>query len=609
MTISWNSQNATAGSIDNGVGTLNGPSGSGQMFIGHTTTFTATFTGAGGSTNCNVTVTVQQMPPQVQAPSCQLTASQSSLTGPGNVVISWTSQNATSGSISSLGSVNAGSGSQSVYVGNTTTYTGTFSGPGGSVNCNVTVTVQPVQQNAPTCQFTASPNSLTGSGSVVFNWSTTNANSVSISGIGSVNQSGSITQTVGSTQNYTLTASGPGGSTNCQQTVTVNQVQQQAPSCTLTATQSGGYGNSATLYWTTYNATSAYITPNVGNVQTGSGSTQVNMPYYSGSNQSYVMTVSGPGGTANCQTSVNYYQPPVYPTYNQQPTCSLYVSQNVVTQGQGVTLSWVSSNANSGYINGVGSAYPTSSGSTVVYPTSSQVYTGTFSGPGGTITCSTQVNAPLGIVYTQRPPDQPLGAVYLSQVPYTGFEAGPALTILFWLSVGLLSAFVAYFIVGKESVRFLVLFAAGLLGFRSKEEPIALQAAHSDNIYGAPYPAFAPISAATAVAPAMSLADAQANGQSVDGIPALADVIESRAHAAGILISPEAVAMAAKLSEDRGDCLRTYGEILNQAVRTMPREDGWIMLNTDRFESLRAEIEKPAQVSPLTPSALNGAMA
>ncbi|MDO8562097.1 MAG: hypothetical protein Q7S05_04730 [bacterium] len=85
------------------------------------------------------------------------------------------------------------------------------------------------------------------------------------------------------------------------------------PTCSITLNTNGynnnyyNYGNNQTvLSWTSYNATSAYITPTIGNVAL-TGSTVV----YPG-NQFYTMTVSGPGGTTTCRTyAASTYVAPV----------------------------------------------------------------------------------------------------------------------------------------------------------------------------------------------------------------------------------------------------------------------------------------------------------
>src|SRR3989344_1005411 len=71
------------------------------------------------------------------------------------------------------------------------------------------------------------------------------------------------------------------------------------PSCTITA--SAGANGRVVLTWYSANATSAYISPAVGSVSP-SGSTNI-YPY---GNSLYTLTVSGAGGSADCQTSAYY---------------------------------------------------------------------------------------------------------------------------------------------------------------------------------------------------------------------------------------------------------------------------------------------------------------
>jgi hypothetical protein len=79
----------------------------------------------------------------------------------------------------------------------------------------------------------------------------------------------------------------------------------QTPSCTITLSYNGynsGYNNSAaTLTWSSTYATSAYISPSVGNVAP-SGSRTV----YANPGTIYTMGVSGQGGSGRCQTTYTY---------------------------------------------------------------------------------------------------------------------------------------------------------------------------------------------------------------------------------------------------------------------------------------------------------------
>ncbi len=79
--------------------------------------------------------------PQLQRPVCTIDASSHSVRLGGTVNLTWSSQYATGGTITSLGSV-ALYGSQGVIpTGEGTTYVGTFTGPGGTGTCSVRVSI------------------------------------------------------------------------------------------------------------------------------------------------------------------------------------------------------------------------------------------------------------------------------------------------------------------------------------------------------------------------------------------------------------------------------------------------------------------------------------
>ena len=74
---------------------------------------------------------------------------------------------------------------------------------------------------APTANLTADPTAIDQGQSVVLNWRTTNATSVSIDGIGNVAVSGTQTVTPASSTNFHLVAKGDGGTTEANVRVTV----------------------------------------------------------------------------------------------------------------------------------------------------------------------------------------------------------------------------------------------------------------------------------------------------------------------------------------------------------------------------------------------------
>ncbi len=350
-----------------------------------------------------------------------------------------------------------------------------------------------------------------------------------------------------------------------------------------TAVHSGG---AATLSWNSTNVTNASIDQGVGSVAL-SGSKVVTPT----TNTTYTGTFTGPGGTVTCQASITITQAPV-------PQCTLSVSASKIKTGQSVMVSWTSLNVSQGFINAVGTTTPVSGGSAEVFPPDNTTYTGTFSGPHGSVTCSAPVEVEKGstgcqgncggglnqpnVVMLQKPPEAPLAFVTLDQIPYTGFEAGKALTLLFWLAVGLLAATGTYFVMGHRVLQFVIGTQmpgvldtyGGSVESRSTLRSVAT-ASH-------PVPTDAPVYPPPSVQ-AAATTDIRA-------------AIENHAHAASVLISPEAVELAAGLATDATVALARFDSMLEAAIRTYPREEGWVMLTSDRFESLR-DVREPSTQS------------
>jgi peptidoglycan-associated lipoprotein len=79
----------------------------------------------------------------------------------------------------------------------------------------------PVTAPAPTASITADPLTIDLGQSVILNWRTENATSVTIDGIGQVNSNGTQTVSPANSTNFHLTAKGDGGTTEANVRVTV----------------------------------------------------------------------------------------------------------------------------------------------------------------------------------------------------------------------------------------------------------------------------------------------------------------------------------------------------------------------------------------------------
>ncbi len=290
-TLSWTSANADAAIIDQGIGSV-GLDGSTTVSPSETTTYTITATGPGGTAISSVTVSVTY-----PEPTASISAAPSSIMPGESATLSWSSTNADSASIDQgIGTVSL-SGSIVVSPTATTTYTITVTRGGETVVDFVTVVViQPVE-----VFITAEPQSIPPGGQAVLTWVSTGAETCIIdSGIGQVDTSGSMTVTSAETTTYTVTATGPGGTSAASVTISVSY---PLPTISFSANPQVIVTNqSATLTWTTTNATEVLIS-DIGAVS-GNGTVLVTPDRM----KTYILTATGPGGTATAVAKVFVYK-------------------------------------------------------------------------------------------------------------------------------------------------------------------------------------------------------------------------------------------------------------------------------------------------------------
>ncbi len=193
---------------------------SGSLSVSPTTTTTYVLT-ARNSVNdetSSVTVAVIGLPTQVLVFGCAATPSTIS---PGqSATLAWTSVNAQNVAITpGIGAV-ANSGTITVKPSETTTYTVRATGGDGPPStCNITVTVSAAVPVV--ASFTATPDTINAGQSSTLQWSVTNADSVSITSLGTVSNSGTRSVSPTTTTTYTLTATNASGSVTRTATITV----------------------------------------------------------------------------------------------------------------------------------------------------------------------------------------------------------------------------------------------------------------------------------------------------------------------------------------------------------------------------------------------------
>ncbi len=215
--LTWSTVNAAQVTIS-GVGAVP-PSGSLLISPEQTTEYTLTASNEGGTVSQTVTVTVEEE--VVPMPEINFfNATPSEVAQGESSVLTWSASFADEVTLSGFGRVGA-TGSLTVSPDATTEYTLTASNAEGSVTASVTVAVQATPE--PVIEFfTAIPAEIQEGGFTTLSWSTSYADTVSISSLGQVGASGSLVLSPTETTTYTLTATNDSGTATASATVTVN---------------------------------------------------------------------------------------------------------------------------------------------------------------------------------------------------------------------------------------------------------------------------------------------------------------------------------------------------------------------------------------------------
>ncbi|MBT7698039.1 MAG: sugar-binding protein [Desulfobacterales bacterium] len=346
-TLTWSTENAETVSIDNGIGSVD-LNGSISVSPTETITYNVTATGQGGITTDSVTVTV------IYPPGVTITALSDTIGSGSTTSLSWNSNHSDSVIVEpDIGSVTL-NGSTDVSPKETTTYTITASGPGGTISDSVTVTVIP----PPEVTFTATPNTIGLGTTSILSWNSTYADTVIIdNGIGSVDVNGTMTVSPSETTTFTIIATGQFSSTTKEVTITVYGLEIVKFNVDTPIIMRG---SSATLSWTSENATSCTIDNGIGEVAL-SGSITVTPS----ETTTFTITASDMQNTVTAELTI---------TVVDTPIVNLTVDNTAINKGESVTLSWTSENATSCTIdNEIGAV--DLNGSLLITPNATTTYT------------------------------------------------------------------------------------------------------------------------------------------------------------------------------------------------------------------------------------------
>jgi uncharacterized membrane protein YgcG len=587
-TLSWTSENATSGSINQGVGALS-PVTAGNTAVSPaaTTLYAATFTSHKGTITCETTITVKT-PPLV--PVCPISSA------PDRILITFDPAKRL---YSNRGDSNAVSGPKNVSI------------PAGSYE--VTLATFDNHSDKP---GQAQPNEQwhldlsDGAGTVALSASISDLPDNDDYIVEEVNGSLAIAKEV--TKAFARHSAFPNKAPSnsllpiCAALDPI-VVEQPKPMCTLALQNTTiQKGSTTTLSWTSANVTNGSIDQGVGaTTPVAAGSTEVSPVV----DTTYTAIFTGPYGDVECLASIVVVENPV-------PMCTLSIDPTAVDAGGSATLSWTSANVTDGVIDqNVGSTTPVAAGSTSVTPTANTTYTAAFTGPNGNVECTAAITINTSssssgggsssssgggssgggspdprVTLTKATPEPQLGFVTLSQLPYTGFPAGPVATSIFFTVLVVWSGVLAYFVTVKGYGRTFM--------NRLVASDNALRQAP---MYGIPRD-HGVMTSAVAVSPFENSAFVEAHGEndissgvSSSGVDeeggdqtsgTLRDELEEQAHEAGVLLSDEGLSYVAGVGTGASEML---GELIERAREEYPREDGWIHLNMERVRSLTGD--------------------
>ena len=350
-TLSWEVTGASGLVVEDGEGGgqvvavgADAQSGSASVTPGATTTYTLRAVAerdgqVSAEVTAEVTVTVVE-PPQ---PTLALTVSPEAIAQGATAVLSWTTTDADTlaldagGEAVSLGDADIAAGSVEVTPEATTTYAMTATGPGGSVQAEVTVTVLAL----PTIDvFEVAPTQIPFGASAELAWETTDADSVAVfTGetlvADGLTADGTLEVNPEQTTVYTLVVEGDGGQARSDATLTVDDELR----VTLDGPESIDAGQSAQLTWTTNGATRIELVAEPGGIvdTTGKAVAGDSVSVTPEQTAVYTLTASRDGATEMASVTVTV-APRVVIT-------ALTATPDMVFTGEATTVAWATENA------------------------------------------------------------------------------------------------------------------------------------------------------------------------------------------------------------------------------------------------------------------------
>lgn len=292
--------------------------------------------------------------------------------------LTWAVENADTVTIDGVGNVDRNGGSTSVSPTQTTTYRLTARNAVSEISETVTVAVQ--RPDARILFFQGSPMTIVSGQSSTLSWQTEGAETVEISGIGAVAQSGSQVVTPTATTVYVLTARNQFGQTTAQTTIQVNAPPMARVVRFSAAPSEIVAGETSSLVWNVENATDVSIS-GIGEVAL-TGSTTVSPTQTT----TYTLTARNAAGTVTAEATVT-----VFPAVR---IISFTATPSSTAPGGAVALNWSTEGATEVFLDGVGSV--PLNGTATVNPQTTTTYTLRAIGRRNTVTARVEVTVTTG---------------------------------------------------------------------------------------------------------------------------------------------------------------------------------------------------------------------
>ncbi len=581
-TLTWTTHNATNVTISS-LGSV-ARSGSRTVSPNNSTTYTLIATGPGGSTSCTRTITVEDEEDNNDNNlRCELNVRPSTVDDGEYVTLEWNTTDADDVDINNgVGDV-SDDGSRRVRVTRDTTFTLTARNGNDTVTCQDTVDVQEENDNDNLrCDITVRPSSVEEDDYVTIEWNTTDADDVDINnGIGDVSDDGSRRVRVDEDTTFILTARNGNDTVTCRDSVNVDEEDDDDNlRCDITVRPSTvDDGDYVTVEWNTTDADDVDINNGVGDVS-DDGTKRVRVT----SDKTFILTARNGNDTVTCRDSVNVDED----DNDDNLRCSLRASDKDIKSGDKVTLSWTNKETDRIVLrDSHGKTIADSDDdrkidedkdSLTVKPTKDTKYTLTAYDGSDRDTCTVDIDVDGEndvTVSGTRTRDPLTTTVSLTQVPYTGFDAGPFLTTVFYALIVLWGLVMAYVLVIKRRT--------------GGEVALATQKV----VAPAPMRTVAPVASVGVMTAPMNLPVVNPVHEvmvadSIDSDTASMNALEAHAQDARVLISSDALRFIIAQSTSDAERMEMLNNIIVTAKAAYPKEDGWVVVNKERILALLA---------------------